>query len=137
MKQYIAIGKQIDELKKLKETKIRHNCLKLGYTDKVGLLMDASDCIITKPGGLSISEALSKGLPMILVNPIPGHEERNMTFLINSGAAMAVSENCPVEEIVWQFFSEKKVKENMTSAAKAIGKIDAAKKLADFLISEI
>ena len=130
-------GNSEEEFHKLSETKTRHKILKLGYTDKISLLMDASDCIITKPGGLSVSEALSKGLPMILVNPIPGHEERNLTFLINSGAAMAVSENCPVEELVWQFFSEDKVRENMTSAAKAIGKTDAAKRLARFLISEI
>lgn len=130
-------GNAEEQLKKLNSIRMRHKTLRLGYTDKISLLMDASDCIITKPGGLSISESLSKGLPMILVNPIPGHEERNLTFLLNSGAAMAVSENCPVEELVWQFFSEKNVRDNMTRAAKAIGKTDAAKRLAEFLINEI
>lgn len=130
-------GNAEDQLKKLNSTRMRHKTLRLGYTDKVSLLMDASDCIVTKPGGISTSEALSKGLPMILVNPIPGHEERNMTFLINSGAAMAVSENCPVEELVWQFFSEKDVRSNMTRAAKLVGKTDAAKNLAGFLLNEI
>ncbi len=133
----VVCGNSEEELNKLRDTKLRHKTLKLGYTDKVSLLMDASDCIITKPGGLSISESLSKGLPMILVNPIPGHEERNLTFLLNSGAAMAVSENCPAPELVWQFFSEKKVRENMSSAAKAIGKTDAANRLAEFIISEM
>ena len=130
-------GNSEEEFHKLSETKTRHKTLKLGYTDKISLLMDASDCIVTKPGGLSVSEALSKGLPMILVNPIPGHEERNLTFLLNSGAAMAVSENCPIEELAWQFFSEEKVRINMASAAKAIGKTDASKRLAEFLIKEI
>lgn len=129
-------GSSETELQRLSETKTRHKLLSLGYTDKISLLMDASDCIVTKPGGLSVSEALSKGLPMILVNPIPGHEERNLTFLLNSGAAMAASENCPVEELVWQFFSEKRVRENMISAAKALGKSDSAKRLAEFIISE-
>ncbi len=132
----VVCGNSEEELNKLKDTKLRHKTLKLGYTDKISLLMDASDCIITKPGGLSISESLSKGLPMILVNPIPGHEERNLTFLLNSGAAMAASENCPVPELVWQFFSEKKVRDNMSSAAKAIGKTDAANRLAEFIISK-
>ncbi len=127
-------GSSEEEFNKLTAAKIRHKILKLGYTDKINLLMDASDCIITKPGGLSVSEALSKRLPMILVNPIPGHEERNLTFLLNSGAAMAVSENCPVEELVWQFFSEKEVRENMVRAVKAIGKTDASKRLSEFIL---
>lgn len=136
--QILAVcGNAEAELNKLAETRTRHKTLKFGYTDKISLIMDASDCIVTKPGGLSVSEALSKGLPMILVNPIPGHEERNLTFLLNSGAAMAVSENCPVEELVWQFLSEEKVRDNMISAAKAIGKTDASERLAKFLIFDI
>ena len=45
--------------------------------------MDAADCIITKPGGLTSSEALAKGIPMILSHPIPGQEDRNVEFLVN------------------------------------------------------
>ena len=46
------------------------------YVDNVDVMMDAADCIITKPGGITTSEAISKGLPMIMVNPIPGHDEK-------------------------------------------------------------
>jgi processive 1,2-diacylglycerol beta-glucosyltransferase len=58
-----------------------------GYTDQVNTLMDASDLLITKPGGLTSAEALAKGLPMIITNPIPGQEERNARFLMKVGAA--------------------------------------------------
>lgn len=59
-----------------------------GPTDQIPLLMDAADILITKPGGMTSSEALVKGLPMILVHPIPGQEERNARYLIHHGAAV-------------------------------------------------
>jgi processive 1,2-diacylglycerol beta-glucosyltransferase len=58
-----------------------------GYTRQIPLLMEASDLFISKPGGLSSSEALAKGLPMILTNPIPGQEERNARYLERMGVA--------------------------------------------------
>lgn len=59
-----------------------------GYTDKIPELMDMSDFIITKPGGMTIAEALVKKLPIFLMLPIPGQEERNLSFLIRNGAAV-------------------------------------------------
>src|SRR5205085_12315245 len=59
----------------------------LGYTRLVNTLMDASDLLVTKPGGLTSSEALAKGLPMIITNPIPGQEERNARYLLKQGVA--------------------------------------------------
>jgi processive 1,2-diacylglycerol beta-glucosyltransferase len=53
----------------------------LGYSKDSPILMSAADMIITKPGGLTCSEALAKQLPLILTNPIPGQEERNVSFL--------------------------------------------------------
>jgi processive 1,2-diacylglycerol beta-glucosyltransferase len=50
--------------------------------------MAAADCLIGKPGGLTISEALARGLPMVIVNPIPGQEERNADYLLEEGAAI-------------------------------------------------
>jgi processive 1,2-diacylglycerol beta-glucosyltransferase len=52
-----------------------------GYFRDSALLMSAADVLVTKPGGLTCSEALAKGLPLILTNPIPGQEERNVRFL--------------------------------------------------------
>ena len=58
-----------------------------GYSNQINTLMDASDLLITKPGGLTSSEALAKGLPMIITHPIPGQEERNARYLLKSGTA--------------------------------------------------
>ncbi len=66
----------------------RHRALVLGYTDQMRTLMAAADLLVTKPGGLTVSEALAVGLPMALIRPIPGQEERNADFLLKGGAAV-------------------------------------------------
>jgi len=60
----------------------------LGFVDNVYDYMHASDVIVTKPGGLTTSEALAAELPMIIVRPLPGQEERNATYLTTRGAAL-------------------------------------------------
>ncbi len=59
-----------------------------GFIDHVHLMMACADLAITKPGGLSTSECLAMGLPMLLVNPIPGQEERNAAYLMQEGVAV-------------------------------------------------
>lgn len=115
--------------------KFSHKIYNYGYTDKVGLLMDASDCIITKPGGLTVSEALAKRIPMILTKPIPGQEERNMDFLLNFGCAARVNPKMPVDEVVSQILGSEKRRQNMTEAMELIRKPDSVKTLYDFILN--
>jgi processive 1,2-diacylglycerol beta-glucosyltransferase len=60
----------------------------LGFTTEMDELMAAADLYVGKPGGLTTSEALSKSLPMVVINPIPGQEERNSDHLLEQGAAI-------------------------------------------------
>ena len=108
----------------------------LGYIDYVDRLMDAADCIVTKPGGLTSSEALAKGLPMIIVNPIPGQEDRNTEFFLNNGVAMYVTETCPMDEVIYQFFYFKEKIANMKRNISLIGKPNSTKNLCDFLYNQ-
>ncbi len=62
----------------------------LGFTDKIPELMEVSDVIITKPGGLTVTESLAKNIPMIIPYFIPGQEEENAEVLVNAGAAIKV-----------------------------------------------
>lgn len=63
------------------------NVIPMRYTDRVCALMDAADVVLTKPGGLSSTEAVAKRVPTVLTQPIPGCEERNAEFLSARGAA--------------------------------------------------
>jgi processive 1,2-diacylglycerol beta-glucosyltransferase len=60
----------------------------IGFTKEMDELMAAATLIVSKPGGLTTSEALARGLAFVVVNPIPGQEERNATMLLENGAAV-------------------------------------------------
>ncbi|MBQ2941900.1 MAG: galactosyldiacylglycerol synthase [Clostridia bacterium] len=95
-------GNNRENFNEISSCEYRHNVYTYGFVDNINVMMDASDFIITKPGGLSVSESLAKHLPMILVEPIPGQETRNREFLLNSGLAVAVSRTLPLEEAVYR-----------------------------------
>jgi processive 1,2-diacylglycerol beta-glucosyltransferase len=67
----------------------------VGFTTEMDEYMAASDLLVGKPGGLTTSEALARGLVMVVVNPIPGQEERNSDHLLEEGAAIRCN-NLPV-----------------------------------------
>ncbi|MFA5974670.1 MAG: glycosyltransferase [Elusimicrobiota bacterium] len=71
-----------------------------GYTRMINTLMDAADLLVTKPGGLTSSEALAKGLPMVITNPIPGQEERNARYLLKRGVAEEANDPQTISDIV-------------------------------------
>ncbi len=64
----------------------------LGYTDRMHHWMAASDLFIGKPGGLTTAEALASKLPMVIVSPIPGQEERNSDHLLEEGIAIKIND---------------------------------------------
>jgi processive 1,2-diacylglycerol beta-glucosyltransferase len=105
--------------------------LNFGFTRQISDLMDAADCIITKPGGLTTSEALAKKLPLIIVNPIPGQEDRNTEFLLNSGVAMKSSPFQPVDELLYELFSSQNRLIQMRNAMQEISKPHATRDLCE------
>ncbi|MGN1031551.1 MAG: glycosyltransferase [Butyricicoccaceae bacterium] len=107
----------------------------MGFVDNVQVLMSAADCLVTKPGGLTVSEALAKGLPMILVNPIPGQEERNTEFLVNNGIASLVTKTYPLDDALYHLFHDPMRLQTVHQMIRAIGHPDASERLADFLLT--
>jgi processive 1,2-diacylglycerol beta-glucosyltransferase len=63
----------------------------LGFVDNMDELMALAGLMVTKPGGLTSSECLARRLPMLIIDPIPGQEERNATYLLEAGAAWQAS----------------------------------------------
>lgn len=59
-----------------------------GFVEPIHVVMAAADLVVTKAGGLTTSEALAVDLPMVIFRPLPGQEEQNTRFLVNSGAAV-------------------------------------------------
>ena len=114
--------------------KLRHRVLTTGFVNYVSLLMDAADCIVTKPGGLTTSESLTKGLPMVIVNPIPGQEQRNTEFLLNNGAACAASKTCPIDECLYQLLTSPARLDAMERCVRALSKTGATERVCRFVL---
>nr|WP_242994865.1 MULTISPECIES: glycosyltransferase [unclassified Butyricicoccus] len=105
-----------------------------GFVHNVEVMMSASDCIVSKPGGLTVSEALAKNLPMLLFDPIPGHEERNVDFLVNNGMAALITKHFPIDEAVYELFCNPVRLETVRRTMSEIAHPDATERLAEFVL---
>ena len=128
-------GNNKDNFKEISSTEYAHSVYAYGYVDNIDVMMDAADFIITKPGGLSVSESLAKHLPMILVEPIPGQETRNREFLLNSGLAVAVSRSLPLEEAVYRLTKNNSILNAMKALTDFYAHPDSASDVADLAVT--
>ena len=103
----------------------------LGFVDNVVDYMLASDVLVTKPGGLTTSEALSAELPLILVRPLPGQEERNARYLAQSGAALRPPGRDDIAAAVLEVLDDPARAARLRSAAARLRTPNAAAAIAE------
>lgn len=93
-----------------------------GFTKEIPQLMDQSDIVITKPGGLTTSEALAKRVPMIIPFYIPGQEEENVEFLLNEGAAFHAQSIKELQRIITSIMEELEILDKMKEHIERIAR---------------
>src|SRR6185295_13263534 len=132
----VVCGRNEKLRKKLAAQPRRQPTHLLGFADNMHELMAASDLILTKPGGLTTSESLALGKPLIILNPIPGQEAANSDFLLEQGAAVKV--NC-IEDLPFKITSllDSKKLTQMSRAAHALGKPLAAKSICEAALANM
>ena len=108
----------------------------LSYTNQVPELMSISDLVVTKPGGLTSTESLSSGLPMVLINPIPGQEEENAEFLENSGVAVWLRKNSDFEAEIAKLLSDKDKLHKMKLNTKLLAKKHSTRDICDIILKD-
>ena len=108
----------------------------IGYTTEMHELMSASDLMMGKPGGLTTSESLVKGLGWIVVNPIPGQEERNAIYLLEEGAGIWCNNLHTLGYKVRGLLADPGRLETMKANAKRLGKPGAAAEIARIAVAE-
>jgi processive 1,2-diacylglycerol beta-glucosyltransferase len=126
----VVTGRNQEMRRSLAACDRKHPTHILGFASNMHELMAVADLIVTKPGGLTTSEALAIGKPLLIVNPIPGQEAANSDFLLERGAAAKVNR---VEDIPYrmeQLFSSGKLAQ-MARAAKALGRPRAAQTICE------
>lgn len=111
--------------------------LRFGYVRNVEELMTVSDVIITKAGGLTVSEALTKHLPLLIYKPIPGQEEENAHFVQRMGAGRVVNTEEELEETLKHLLKNpEEIKQMCTSASRALPG-NAAEKATNYIFELI
>jgi processive 1,2-diacylglycerol beta-glucosyltransferase len=98
----------------------------LGFTAEMPQLLHRADLFVGKPGGLSASECMAAGLPMVLVNPIPGQEVRNGDYLMEQGAAVRCNSTATIGWKIDEVLREPGRLPRMRAAAQRTGRPDAA-----------
>ncbi|HTY45615.1 MAG TPA: glycosyltransferase [Patescibacteria group bacterium] len=134
--QIIVTGSNKKLYRSLKR-RIRHHrkkTLLFGYVHNVHELMSVSSLIITKPGGITTAEAMSKALPMVIINPIPGQEASNTAFLTARGAAVKIDNAKDIHLVVDDLLLHPEKLQSMRQAAGSIGKPTASLDIARLLL---
>lgn len=133
----VLAGKNVAALAALKTLAKRYpsRLVPHGYTQHVERLMVCADLVITKPGGLTSSECLAMGVPMIVHSPIPGQEERNADYLMEQGAALKAVDPVGLEYRVGQLLASPQRLAQMSERARALARPHAAREVLQVVIA--
>ena len=127
------IKQQFDEL--VEKNNSQENVKILEYTNKVPELMSVSDLVITKPGGLTTTESLASGLPIIVINPIPGQEEENAEFLEKNGVAIWLKKDDTIENELYKILNSEEKLQSMKTNARLLAKKNSTKDICEILLN--
>lgn len=108
----------------------------LGYSTDMPDLMRVASLFVGKPGGLSSSECMAAGLPMVLIKPIPGQEDRNSDYLLEAGAAVKCNYEGTIGYKIDEILAEPGRLTRMAGAARRIGHPDAAATVAAAVVAD-
>jgi processive 1,2-diacylglycerol beta-glucosyltransferase len=117
--------------------KLTKKILTFPYVSNVEELMEVATLIVTKPGGMTTSECLAKGLPMVIINPIPGQEMRNAEFLVRSGVGVLLGDTSNIGEEVELLLKSPERLSAMRQAALKNSKPYAAVNIAKLILGQL
>lgn len=125
--QIVAIAGRNPKMKTAFEEIVKKNhkedCVRiLEFTNEVPELMNISDLVVTKPGGLTTSESLASHLPMVVINPIPGQEEENAEFLESKKIAVWIQKSDNPSQVIQELFSHPSNLETMRKNTSILAK---------------
>ncbi len=108
-----------------------------GYLSDVAPLMAAAKVLVTKPGGLTISEAMASTLPMVLLDPLPGQEIRNAGFLLRQKVGMMARDSADAAACVHKLLTDKALWEQARESIKQLRRPGAAKDIAREILKRV
>ena len=126
----------LEKVKKLK-VKTGLSIHEFGFIENMHEFMDAADILVSKSGGISVTEALAKELPMRIVSPIPGQESRNCDFLVENGAAVRIKELDNVTKLLRDFMEHPEKFDEIKKRVRRVRRPNALFDIAYYAIDRI
>ena len=124
-----------DKLSKMLDSTIHNkNICLLGYTNKMNDILASIDVLISKPGGLTTTEALLNDVPMIIPYFISGQEEENLDFLTNCGAALRTTKKYSLPVLLKVLIDDPSRLDNLRKNIKSIRKFDSAVNISNLVV---
>lgn len=128
--QLIVIAGRNEKVRKRLETLAarcgRGKSLIAGFVNNIEDYMESADLVVTKAGGLTVSECLARRLPMVIFSPIPGQEERNCDYLLEHGAAVKAKNIDVLDFKIGELLADTGRLDAMRRAAKSLAQPRAA-----------
>jgi len=133
----VVMGRQADVRAELEAIPVppRHCSVVHGFVTDMPSLYRCADLLVSKSGGLTIAEAAAVGLPMVILDPIPGQEQRNADVLLEARAAVKINDLPLLGARVDDILSGNKLAE-MSTAIRGLGRPDAAFVVADAVLQK-
>jgi processive 1,2-diacylglycerol beta-glucosyltransferase len=128
-----ALVQALDEIGAGAEGRLR----KLGFITYVDDLIAASDLVVTKAGGLIVSETLARGAPMLLIDPIPGQEEWNADYVVSTGAGVQLRMVEAVPMAVERLLAHPERLAMLRACAQAAGRPRASLDIAEHVLRDL
>lgn len=137
LKTFVLTGTNEKLYKKVSSKTYRHEVVPMKFINNFHEYLETADLIVTKSGGLTSAEVMSKQVPMIIYNPLPGQEERNSHFLLNNGCAVHANLSEQLIYFIDELLHSPSKVDYMRRMGKKISKPDAAIRIAEFILDDM
>jgi len=128
-----GVNESLNKYLQRKKRRLKHKFQIFGYVDNIDELMHISNILVTKPGGLTTAEAISKELPIVIFNPIPGQEKNNTKYLLDRGIALKADNPQEIAILVKELLTNKDKYSQMKKLLKDNKPSNPAFKTADLI----
>lgn len=129
------MNNKFKELVKATESEDRIKIIE--FTSKIPEIMSVSKFVITKPGGLTVTESLVSNLPILIINPIPGQEEENAQFLEKNGVGIWIKENSNIARHLKNLYRHPETLQDMKKKEEELAKPNSTADICKILLDKI
>lgn len=132
-----GINKKLYNWMKRHRHSFKKTVIVIDYTEEINNLMEISSFIVSKAGGLTCAEALSKSLPIVIISPLPGQESQNTRFLQEIGVGLKVDSLIELKSLAEELLSDARKLEKLRQRAGSFARADSASRIAELILNTI